>query len=170
MNYEKEFSWDGIFIRLVMVEAEMAISKIFIRRHSSTYYQIINLHNCSFFNVIENAVAHDGSLGNGKQMLREHPVGLPCHYLLKMQYALVTTRTRVYPDALPQLSPLVLVLSHHMPITPTCCQDMGAEASWKGEGDIRAHFLPVSGSQPLFSSCVFSGKQPLPCFVLSFSL
>ena len=117
MNYEKEFSWDGIFIRLVMVEAEMAISKIFIRRHSSTNYQIINLHNCSFFNVIENAVAHDGSLGNGKQMLREHSVGLPCHYLLKMQYALVTTRTRVYPDALPQLSPpcagIVTSHAHH---------------------------------------------------------
>lgn len=58
-----------------MMEAEMTISKIFIRRHFSTYYQIINLHTCSLFKVIENAVDHDRSFGTVNQMLRECSVG-----------------------------------------------------------------------------------------------
>lgn len=43
--------------------------------------------------------------------------------------ALITPRSRVYPDAFTPGSCLVLGLSHRIPITPTCCQDMGAEAA-----------------------------------------
>lgn len=77
---------DGIFIRSMVVEGEITISKTFIWRISSciSNYKPSQLPFV-FFNVIVNAVDPDMPLGNVQQRLREHSVGMSCHSLFKMQ-------------------------------------------------------------------------------------
>ena len=70
----------GIFIRSVMVEAGITISQN-LGDLFPTYIANYKLSQLLLLNFIVNTVDHDMSLGNAKQMLREHSVGMSYHYL-----------------------------------------------------------------------------------------